>query len=162
MDVGTPRAWWSRLAGHPTRGVVLAFALVVALGAALLMLPAAAAPGKDTGVLTALFTTSERSAAGCAALARFPRPAPAERVTGGRAPAAGHSAEGGPRTRSLTSLVVASPLGTELEVRDPSAPFVLDPDPYRCGTGNATGLFAPFRLTARTPKKTLSFDRSTS
>ncbi|MFC7014400.1 TrkH family potassium uptake protein [Streptomyces viridiviolaceus] len=56
--MGTTRAWRSRLAGHPTRGVVLAFALVVVLGAALLMVPAAAEPGKDTGVLTALFTAT--------------------------------------------------------------------------------------------------------
>lgn len=31
----------------------------------------------------------------------------------------------------------------------------------RCGEGNATGLRRPERLTARTPKKTLSLDRST-
>ncbi|GHB57457.1 hypothetical protein GCM10010377_55640 [Streptomyces viridiviolaceus] len=78
------------------------------------------------------------------------------------AAAKSHTGGGRSPTHSLTSLVAASPLGTELEVRDPSAPFVLDSAPYRCGTGNATGLFAPFRLTARTPKKTLSFDRSTS
>lgn len=57
MAVGTTRPWWSRLVVHPTRGIVLAFAFVVVLGAALLMLPAATEPGRDTGVLTALFTS---------------------------------------------------------------------------------------------------------
>ncbi|MFK4071556.1 helix-turn-helix transcriptional regulator [Streptomyces sp. NPDC029674] len=33
--------------------------------------------------------------------------------------------------------------------------------PQRCGAGNATGLRRPERPTARTPKKTLSLDRST-
>ncbi|QEV16208.1 helix-turn-helix transcriptional regulator [Streptomyces alboniger] len=33
--------------------------------------------------------------------------------------------------------------------------------PQRCGVGNATGLRRPERPTARTPKKTLSLDRST-
>ncbi|UUU28650.1 TrkH family potassium uptake protein [Streptomyces sp. CA-210063] len=56
--MGTTRARWSRLAGHPAQGVVLAFAFVVLLGATLLMLPAATETGRDTGVLTALFTAT--------------------------------------------------------------------------------------------------------
>lgn len=58
MAVGTTRAVWSRLAGHPARAVVLAFAFVVLLGATLLMLPVATESGRDTGVLTALFTAT--------------------------------------------------------------------------------------------------------
>ncbi len=58
MAVGATRARWSQLAVHPTRGVVLGFAFAVALGTALLMLPAATAPGRGTSVLTALFTAA--------------------------------------------------------------------------------------------------------
>ncbi|TQE20931.1 TrkH family potassium uptake protein [Streptomyces ipomoeae] len=58
MAAGTTGARWSRLAVHPARGVVLAFAFVVMVGTGLLMLPAATEPGRDTGVLTALFTAT--------------------------------------------------------------------------------------------------------
>ncbi|MER5177279.1 potassium transporter TrkG [Streptomyces sp. NPDC002896] len=49
---------WSRLAAQPTRAAVLALALFIVVGAALLMLPAATAPGRSTTVLTALFTST--------------------------------------------------------------------------------------------------------
>ncbi|WP_409469026.1 TrkH family potassium uptake protein [Streptomyces sp. HC307] len=62
--MGAKQARWSRLAVHPTRGVVLGFALVVALGAALLMLPGATAPARDTGALTALFTATGAASGG--------------------------------------------------------------------------------------------------
>ncbi|MCL8015199.1 TrkH family potassium uptake protein [Streptomyces sp. AS02] len=57
---GRTTTWtrWARLALHPTRGVALAFAFVIVLGTALLMLPAATEPGRDSGVLTALFTST--------------------------------------------------------------------------------------------------------
>ncbi|MFJ1731684.1 TrkH family potassium uptake protein [Streptomyces sp. NPDC088254] len=56
--MGATRARWSRLAVHPTRGVVSGFALAIVLGTALLTLPAATAPGRDTSTLTALFTAA--------------------------------------------------------------------------------------------------------
>lgn len=58
MAVGTTPAWWSRLVVHPARAVVLAFAFVIVLGAALLTLPLAAEDGGRTSVLTALFTST--------------------------------------------------------------------------------------------------------
>ena len=58
MAAGTTAAWWSRLVAHPARAVVLAFAFVILLGAALLTLPAAADDGRRTSVLTALFTST--------------------------------------------------------------------------------------------------------
>ncbi|MBA4864629.1 TrkH family potassium uptake protein [Streptomyces sp. PSKA54] len=66
MAAGRTRAWWSRLAAQPTRAAVLALALFVALGAALLMLPAATAPGRSTSVLTALFTSTGAATGGIA------------------------------------------------------------------------------------------------
>ncbi|WP_413800481.1 TrkH family potassium uptake protein [Streptomyces iranensis] len=43
---------------HPARTVVVAFAAVIALGTALLALPVAAEDGTDTGLVTALFTST--------------------------------------------------------------------------------------------------------
>ncbi|MER5756092.1 potassium transporter TrkG [Streptomyces sp. NPDC002088] len=56
--MGTTRARWSRLARHPSRSIVLAFAFVVLVGAALLTVPAATEPGRRTDVLIALFTST--------------------------------------------------------------------------------------------------------
>ncbi|MFI2436720.1 TrkH family potassium uptake protein [Streptomyces sp. NPDC018693] len=53
------RLWWpSLLAAHPARAVVVAFALVILVGTALLTLPIASADGGATGVETALFTAT--------------------------------------------------------------------------------------------------------
>ncbi|MGW1025329.1 TrkH family potassium uptake protein [Streptomyces sp. NPDC002577] len=57
---------WSRLAAQPTRAAVLALALFIVLGAALLMLPATTAPGRSTSVLTALFTSAGAASGGFA------------------------------------------------------------------------------------------------
>ncbi|WP_435612562.1 TrkH family potassium uptake protein [Streptomyces sp. bgisy159] len=46
------------LATHPARAVVMAFALVTLLGAALLTLPVSSADGTATGFVTALFTST--------------------------------------------------------------------------------------------------------
>src|SRR5690606_27860047 len=50
---GTPR-----FLAHPAQYVVLAYLVLIAIGAGLLLLPAATAPGGTTSVLTALFTST--------------------------------------------------------------------------------------------------------
>ncbi|AQT75678.1 TrkH family potassium uptake protein [Streptomyces sp. fd1-xmd] len=52
------RGWQAVFSAHPTRTVVSAFALVIALGTVALMLPAASADGSVTSPLTALFTAT--------------------------------------------------------------------------------------------------------
>lgn len=52
------RSWSSLLTAHPARAVVLAFAVVVLLGAVLLSLPFAAERGSSPGFVTALFTAT--------------------------------------------------------------------------------------------------------
>ncbi|MFE9771228.1 TrkH family potassium uptake protein [Streptomyces sp. NPDC005931] len=52
------RSWLSVLIAHPARAVVLAFAVVVLLGAVLLSLPFAAERGSSPGFVTALFTAT--------------------------------------------------------------------------------------------------------
>ncbi|WP_406724036.1 potassium transporter TrkG [Streptomyces sp. GD-15H] len=49
---------WKRLALHPARAVVAAFAVAVAVGTLLLMLPAASRDGTGSGVVEALFTAT--------------------------------------------------------------------------------------------------------
>ncbi|MBG0850431.1 TrkH family potassium uptake protein [Streptomyces spinoverrucosus] len=66
MVSGTASGWWFRLVAHPTRGVVLAFAFVIVVGAALLTLPGAAEYGSRTSVLTALFTSTGAFSGGLA------------------------------------------------------------------------------------------------
>ncbi|MFJ3921756.1 TrkH family potassium uptake protein [Streptomyces sp. NPDC090022] len=52
------RVWQAVFTAHPARTVVSAFTLVIALGTAALMLPAASADGSVTSPLTALFTAT--------------------------------------------------------------------------------------------------------
>ncbi|WP_308120054.1 TrkH family potassium uptake protein [Streptomyces bambusae] len=52
------RVWQAVFTAHPARTVVSAFALVIILGSAALMLPAASADGSVTSPLTALFTAT--------------------------------------------------------------------------------------------------------
>ncbi|MEU0247369.1 potassium transporter TrkG [Streptomyces sp. NPDC006235] len=54
----TAQARHSLFTAHPARTVVMAFAAVTALGAALLALPVAAEDGTATGLVTALFTST--------------------------------------------------------------------------------------------------------
>jgi potassium uptake TrkH family protein len=48
----------SSIAEHPARFVVLVFATAITVGTVLLLLPWSTAPGRDTGVLDALFTST--------------------------------------------------------------------------------------------------------
>ncbi|MDI3406469.1 TrkH family potassium uptake protein [Streptomyces cavernicola] len=52
------RVWHSLFTLHPARTVVMAFALVIAIGAGLLSLPFAAESGTATGLVTSLFTAT--------------------------------------------------------------------------------------------------------
>ncbi|WP_316739210.1 potassium transporter TrkG [Streptomyces sp. MK7] len=56
--VSRARPWSVLLAAHPARAVVLAFALVILAGTALLALPVASQEDAATGVVTALFTST--------------------------------------------------------------------------------------------------------
>ncbi|WP_257003632.1 potassium transporter TrkG [Streptomyces sp. SA15] len=58
MAVPTARARHSLFTAHPARTVVVAFAVVVALGTALLALPISAEGGTATGLVPALFTST--------------------------------------------------------------------------------------------------------
>lgn len=52
------KVWHSLFTTHPARTVVSAFALVIAIGTALLMLPVASQDGSTTDIVTALFTST--------------------------------------------------------------------------------------------------------
>ncbi|WP_246042380.1 TrkH family potassium uptake protein [Streptomyces globosus] len=58
MAVRAARVWHSLFTTHPARTVVWAFALVIAAGTALLMLPASSQDGSATDLVTALFTST--------------------------------------------------------------------------------------------------------
>ncbi|MGP3984825.1 TrkH family potassium uptake protein [Streptomyces sp. KR80] len=69
MAVVPARTRWSRLATHPAQGAVLAFALFIALGAAVLTIPAATEDDRATSFLTALFTSTGAATGGLAIVA---------------------------------------------------------------------------------------------